>query len=357
MDAKMTALPFPRKRTARTAKELAAAGLIAAAETEAAAAVAARYAVAVPPALLGRIDPRNPADPVARQFVPDASELVDGADELTDPIGDRAHSPLRGIVHRYPDRVLLQPVSTCAVYCRYCFRREQVGPDSAPLRRDELDAALAYIRTNTGIWEVILSGGDPLVLAPGKLARIVAALAAMDHVGVIRIHSRVPVATPERVTAALIDALRSDKAVYVVLHVNHAQELGPTALAACRRLSDAGIPLLSQSVLLRGVNDDAATLETLFRTLLRNRIKPYYLHHPDRARGTARFRLPLAAGQALMKQLRGRLSGLAQPTYVLDIPGGFGKVPVGPGYLSESDAGWSVEDPAGIAHAYLEPPL
>ena len=353
----MTALPFPRKRTARTATELAEAGLIAPAETEAVAAVAARYAVAVPPALLERIDPGNAADPVARQFVPHASELIDSADELSDPIGDHAHSPLRGIVHRYPDRVLLQPVSTCAVYCRYCFRREQVGPDSAPLRPKELDAALDYIRTHSGIWEVILSGGDPLVLAPAKLTRIVAALAAMDHVGVIRIHSRVPIATPERVTDALVAALRSDKAVYLVLHVNHAQELGPDALAACRRLSDAGIPLLSQSVLLRGVNDDAATLDTLFRTLLRHRIKPYYLHHPDRARGTARFRLPLAEGQALMKALRGRLSGLAQPTYVLDIPGGFGKVPVGPQYLAAGDTGWSVEDPAGILHAYPEPPV
>ncbi len=352
----MTALPFPRKRTARTATELAAAGLIAPAETDAIDAVAARYAIALPPALLDRIDPGNPADPVARQLVPDASELVDGADELQDPIGDYAHSPLRGIVHRYPDRVLLQPVATCAVYCRYCFRREQVGPDSAPLRADELDAALDYIRRDTGIWEVILSGGDPLVLAPGKLKRIIDALAAMDHVAVIRIHSRVPIATPERVTEALVDSLRSDRAVYLVLHVNHAQELGPAALAACRRLADAGIPLLSQSVLLRGVNDDAETLETLFRTLLRNRIKPYYLHHPDRARGTARFRLPLAEGQALMKQLRGRLSGLAQPTYVLDIPGGFGKVPVGPDYLSEDDAGWSVEDPAGFVHAYPEAP-
>ncbi len=348
----MNALPFPRKRTARSAAALAEAGLAPPAGTDA---VAARYAVAVPPALLERIDPANPADPIARQLLPDAAELVDSPDELQDPIGDHAHSPIRGIVHRYPDRVLLQPVTTCAVYCRYCFRREQVGPDSAPLRPGELDAALDYIRTRTEIWEVILSGGDPLVLAPAKLKAIIDALAAMDHVGVIRIHSRVPIATPETVTEAMVDALRSDKAVYLVLHVNHAQEMGPAQIAAARRLSDAGIPLLSQSVLLRGVNDDAATLETLFRTLLRNRIKPYYLHHPDRARGTARFRLPLAEGQALMKQLRGRLSGLAQPTYVLDIPGGFGKVPVGPGYLAEGVDGWTVEDPSGATHAYRDP--
>jgi len=350
----MTALPARRKRTARTATSLAEAGLIAKDAIDRVAAVATRYALAVPPALAARIATDAAADPVARQLVPDAAELIDSPDELQDPIGDAAHSPLRGIVHRYPDRVLLQPVSTCAVYCRYCFRREQVGPDAAPLRPAELAAALDYIRSHSGIWEVILSGGDPLVLAPAKLKAIVDALGTIDHVGVIRIHSRVPIATPERVTDALLDSLRSDKAVYLVLHVNHAQELGPDQVTACRRFTDAGIPLLSQSVLLRGVNDDAGTLETLFRTLLRHRIKPYYLHHPDRARGTARFRQPLAQGRALMRALRGRLSGLAQPTYVLDIPGGFGKVPVGPDYLTEAPGGWTVEDPAGGAHVYRD---
>jgi lysine 2,3-aminomutase len=176
----------------------------------------------------------------------------------------------------------------------------------------------------------------------------VAALDAIPHIGVIRIHSRVPVAEPARITDELVDALRADKAVYVVLHANHARELSDDARAACRKITDSGIPMLAQSVLLKGVNDDAATLEDLLRTLVRNRIKPYYLHHGDLAPGTAQFRTTIAEGQALMRALRGRISGLCQPEYVLDIPGGFGKVPVGPTYLH----GYEVEDWSGARHTY-----
>jgi lysine 2,3-aminomutase len=337
------------RRTARSAADLIDAGVLDAARKDEIARVAQRYAVAVTPAMLDAIDPHDRADPVARQFVPTAAELTTTPDELADPIGDAPHTPVKGIVHRYPDRVLLKPTHACAVYCRFCFRREVVGPGGEALSPAELDAALDYIRAHPQIWEVILSGGDPLILSPRRLKEIVTALDAIDHVGVIRIHTRVPAVDPARITHELIDALRADKAVYVVLHANHPREFTDQARAACRRIVDAGIPMLSQSVLLRGVNDDPATMEALLRAFVRNRIKPYYLHHADLAPGTSHFRTSLAEGQALMRDLRGRVSGLCQPTYVLDIPGGHGKVPVGPGYVH---ADGTVEDPRGARHSY-----
>jgi lysine 2,3-aminomutase len=340
--------------TLRRPEEFIEAGLIAPARTGDLAAVADRYAVAVTRDVAALIDPSDAADPIARQFLPDPRELVIAPEERADPIGDHAHEPVKGIVHRYPDRVLLKPIHVCPVYCRFCFRREEVGPGSEALSPVELVAALAYIRSHDAIWEVILSGGDPLMLSARRLQSIIEALAAIPHVAVIRIHTRVPVVDPKRVTPALVAALRSDKAVYVVLHANHARELTPAVKAAARRLSRAGIPLLSQSVLLKGVNDEAAALEALFRGLVAMRVKPYYLHHPDLAQGTAHLRVSLGQGRELMRTLRGRVSGLCQPSYVLDLPGGHGKVPVGPCYAREtSEPGeWQVEDPQGDRHLY-----
>jgi lysine 2,3-aminomutase len=312
--------------------------------------VAARYAVAITPAVAGMIDPANADDPIARQFVPDERELHTGPEENSDPIGDDTHSPMDGIVHRYPDRVLLKLVNACAVYCRFCFRREMVGPGRGGLSPAALDQALAYIREHPEIWEVILTGGDPLVLSARRLKDVVQRLAAIDHVKVIRVHTRVPVAAPERITAALVRALRTDKATFVVLHANHVRELTADVRAACARLIDAGIPMLSQSVLLRGVNDDVETLGALLRALVECRIKPYYLHHADLAPGTAHLRTTIAEGQALIRALHGRTSGLCQPTYVLDIPGGHGKSPIGPCYLSGDGA--TIEDFNGRRHAY-----
>ncbi len=350
-------------RTLRSLDDLVAAGLVARDRAAELAPVVERFQIAVTPAMVGLIgDIASPADPVAAQFVPDPREALVAPEELADPIGDAAHAPVKGIVHRYPDRVLLLSTHVCAVYCRFCFRRETVGADGGTLSEAELDAALGYIERRPEIFEVILSGGDPLVLSARRLQAIVARLSAIEHVKVIRLHSRVPAVDPGRIDAALVAALRpaaegqgvpgASKAVYVVLHVNHARELSAAALGACARLVDAGIPMLSQSVLLKGVNDDAATLEGLFRTLLANRIKPYYLHHGDLAQGTGHFRTDLEAGQAIMRRLRGGLSGLAQPTYVLDIPGGHGKVPVGPGYLHQQDGQSVVEDPSGRRHPY-----
>jgi lysine 2,3-aminomutase len=341
-------------RVLRSADDLADAGLISAAEAEALGAVLARYAVSVTADMAELIDPADPEDPIARQFVPDPRECTTVPEERADPIGDAAHAPVAGIVHRYPDRVLLKPLHICPVYCRFCFRREMVGPEGlGTLTEAELDAALAYIAQDPRIWEVVLTGGDPFALSSRRLGAIAQRLSRIDHVRVMRLHTRVPVVKPELVTDTLVQALqRFGGAVFVALHANHPREFTPSARAACARLVDAGIPMVSQSVLLRGINDDAATLEALMRTFVENRIKPYYLHHGDLAPGTGHMRTGLADGQDLMRALRGRLSGLAQPTYVLDIPGGHGKVPVGPNYLRETGDGARVTDPNGCEHPY-----
>jgi len=324
----------------RRPAELVARGLAPVADLANLERVAARYAVAVTSDIAALIDPDDPDDPIARQFMPAAEELVTQPGENADPIGDHVHSPVAGIVHRYPDRVLFKLVHVCAVYCRFCFRREMVGPGKATaLSQAAYRGALDYIRTHSEIWEVILTGGDPLMLPPRRLAEIMADLAAIDHVRIVRIHTRVPVADPARVTGEMIAALKvGGVTTWVALHANHARELTDKARAACAGIIDAGIPMVSQSVLLRGVNDNAAALEALMRAFVECRIKPYYLHHGDLAPGTAHLRTTLAHGQELMRNLRGRVSGLCQPDYVLDIPGGHGKAPVGPNYLSPDDS-------------------
>lgn len=320
--------------------------------------VAARYAVAVTPAVAALIDPSDPHDPIARQYIPSAEELISHPGENADPIGDHAHAPVSGIVHRYPDRVLFKLVHVCAVYCRFCFRREMVGPGKeTALSNEAYGAALAYIRSHPEIWEVILTGGDPLMLSARRLKEIMSDLAAIDHVKIIRIHTRVPVADPAKVTDETVAALKVNGATtWVALHANHPRELTLEARAACARMIDAGIPMVSQSVLLRGVNDDAATLEALMRSFVECRIKPYYLHHGDLAPGTTHLRTTLEHGQKLMQALRGRVSGLCQPDYVLDIPGGHGKAPVGPQYLSRTgenaEQQYRVVDYCGDVHVY-----
>jgi len=336
----MNSINFKPSATLREATELVAHGLAPVENLADLVEVAARYAVAVTPDIAALIDPDDPSDPIARQFIPDIRELEAAPGEHADPIGDGVHSPVAGIVHRYPDRVLFKLVHVCAVYCRFCFRREMVGPGKATaLSQGAYDNALAYIRAHREIWEVVLTGGDPLVLSPRRLAEVMAELAAIDHVRIIRIHTRVPVAEPQRISAEMIAALKVKGATtWVALHANHARELTEKARAACAGMIDAGIPLVSQSVLLRGVNDNIAALEALMRAFVECRIKPYYLHHGDLAPGTSHLRTTLAQGQELMRALRGRVSGLCQPDYVLDIPGGHGKSPVGPNYLSPANA-------------------
>lgn len=349
--------------TLRQPAELVERGLASVADLADLERVAVRYAIAVTPDIAGLIDSEDPDDPIARQFIPNAQELVSAPGENADPIGDDAHSPVAGIVHRYPDRVLFKLVHVCAVYCRFCFRREMVGPGkptalSEVAYRDALD----YIRTHPEIWEVILTGGDPLMLSSRRMAEIMTDLSAIDHVKIIRIHTRVPVAAPARIDADMVAALRvAGATTWIAVHANHPRELASDARAACARLSDAGIPLVSQSVLLRGVNDDAATMEALMRAFVECRIKPYYLHHGDLAPGTAHLRTTIAQGQELMRGLRGRVSGLCQPEYVLDIPGGHGKAPIGPNYLSHANSAgdelssekqYRIVDYCGDVHLY-----
>jgi lysine 2,3-aminomutase len=316
--------------------------------------VAARYAVAITPAMEALIGEADPTDPIAAQFRPDARELDFAPDELIDPIGDDAHSPVKGVVHRYPDRCLLKLVHVCPVYCRFCFRREMVGPQGdGTLTADELDRAIAYIESRPEIWEVIFSGGDPFLLSARRAHEVTARLAAIEHVKVLRWHTRVPAVDPLRVTPDLVEAIRAGgKAAYVVLHINHPRELTREAKAAIARLVDGGVPMLSQTVLLKGVNDDVNALEALMRGLVEARVKPYYLHHLDKAPGTSHFRCSIAEGQRLVRTLHERASGLAQPTYVLDIPGGHGKAPLAAPSVRESEAGYEVRDRHGIWRGY-----
>ncbi|MGD0108601.1 MAG: lysine-2,3-aminomutase-like protein [Rhodopila sp.] len=332
--------------TLRDTASLLAAGLITQAAIAGIEATEARYAVAISPAMRALIT--TPDDPIGRQFIPDVSELVTASHESTDPVGDDVLSPVKGVVHRYPDRALLKPLLICPVYCRFCFRREHVGPDGGLLTDAELQAAYAWFTAHPAVTEVILTGGDPLMLSPRRLGAIVSTLSAMPHIQTIRIHSRVPVADPDRVTNELAGAMDTDRSLWLVIHANHAREFTPAAGRALRRISSLGIPLLGQSVLLRYVNDNAPAMEALFRAMIAHRIKPYYLHHLDPAPGTARFHVPIEEGRTLLEGLRGRVTGLAWPTYVLDIPGGFGKVPIGPDYRQ---ADGTVRDIRGGVHA------
>ncbi len=334
--------------------KLKAAGLITAAAAARLEPIAERYSIAVPPDMVDAIR-HDPAGPIARQYMPDVRELENGSGDRPDPIGDAAHSPVKGIVHRYPNRVLLMPLETCAVYCRFCFRREKVGRDGhGLLPENDLAIALDYIRTHDAVREVILTGGDPLILSERRLRGILEALDGIAHVKIVRVHTRLPVADPARLTDALYACFAAcRKPLYVVIHVNHADELNEAADAAFTRLRRSGCILLSQSVLLKDVNDSVEALATLFQALVEHGVKPYYLHHPDLAPGTGHFRLPPETGQRLMRSLRGRISGLAVPTYVLDVPGGHGKVPLTPCHLEKDPAGgYTVIDIHGRIHAY-----
>jgi lysine 2,3-aminomutase len=339
--------------TIRTIEGLAEAGLVEPQAAETLRPVAARYAVAITPAMAALVDRTDLADPIARQFVPTPAELNRLPHELEDPIGDAAHSPVEGVVHRYPDRALLKIVHACPVYCRFCFRREMVGPGQPALAGEKLDAAIGYLAATPAIREVILTGGDPFILSARRAGEVTLRLAAIPHVKVVRWHTRVPIVDPERVTPAFARALRAPGvATYVAIHANHPREFTAEAEAALARLVDAGVVLVSQSVLLRGVNDNPEVLGDLMRRFVDNRVMPYRLNHPDLAPGTSHFRMTIEEGQRIVAALRGRLSGLCQPEYVLDIPGGYGKVPVGRAYRTDEGRVISVEDFTGRVHRY-----
>jgi len=268
-------------------------------------------------------------DPIAKQFIPDMQELNLGEDTLDDPLGDQAHMPVKGIVHRHDDRCLLLPIAVCALYCRFCFRKEQIGPGHKALSDVQLQNAIDYIAATSSIFEVILSGGDPLMLKPQKIASIFNRLQQIPHVKVIRIHTRIPVVESKRITPDLLAIFSQIKPLYLVLHINHVKELHEDARNAILDLQKTGVHLLSQSVLLKGVNDTVDDLEALMRELVVLGIKPYYIHQLDPARGVGHFEVEKEKGLALMEALRKKCSGLCQPLYVEDVPGGKGaKMPV-----------------------------
>ena len=341
--------------TLRTSSDFVDAGLIAPSDAAQVDHILPRYSAAMSRALVALVDLTDPTDPIARQFVPHSDERRTHPAERRDPIGDDAFSPTPGLVHRYADRVLLKVVAACPVYCRFCFRRETVGTGKGGLLPEQdLAAALDYIAAHGDVAEVILTGGDPLALSARRLGDILRRIAAIAHVSTVRIHTRVPLVTPAAVDAQLLQALRSvGKAVFVAVHGNHAREFSPDARAACARLVDAGIPLLGQSVLLAGVNDDVEALVALMRAFIETRITPYYLHHPDLAPGTGHFRVAVARGRALAQALQTRLPGFAQPRYVLDLPGGHGKVMLSSA-SQDVDGTWTVRDRHGHLRHYRD---
>ena len=315
--------------------------------------VVQRYAMAITPAMAALIDPRDPGDAVARQFIPSELELITSAHERADPIGDKAHEPVPGIVHRYRDRVLFKPVHVCPVYCRFCFRREMVGPGKEPaLSSAEIDNAFAYVSARPEISEIIVTGGDPFILSARRAGKISSRAAAIPHIGKLRWHTRVPVVEPSRVTGEFVNSIKLNGGqTRVAIHANHPRELTDAARAACRKMLDAGIGLLSQSVLLKGVNDSIETLEQLIRAFLDTGVAPYYIHHPDLAPGTSHFRMSIEEGQGLMRELHARIH--PAPDYMLDIPGGYGKVSLLSDAIVKEGDRWRARDPSGAWHDYL----
>jgi lysine 2,3-aminomutase len=281
----------------------------------------------VTPHYLSLIDAHDPDDPLRLQVVPRARD--DDEDEWTrrDPLGEEDHEATPALVHRYPDRVLLLATDRCASYCRFCTRKRRVGQGPTPTRA-ELDDALAYVAAHDEVREVIVSGGDALMLDDARLSSLLGRVREIEHVEIVRLATRMLAFAPQRVTDGLLRAIEPHHPVYVLAHFNHPRELDPTAARAVERLTSAGVPVLNQTVLLRGVNDDVDTLAALCRHLTRLRARPYYLHQCDLSPGTARFRVPLARAQSIVAALRGAVSGISQPTFVIDTPGGLGKVPM-----------------------------
>lgn len=314
--------------------------------------------IRVTPYYLSLCDKRDPNCPIRLQCVPRAEEAREVKGDLADPLGEEAHEVAPHLVRRYPDRALLLATDRCGVYCRFCTRSRMVGDGGGAVSLDRLAPAFAYLEAHPEVRDVILSGGDPLTLSTDRLARLVERVRRIPSVDTIRLATRVPVTLPSRITRELLKALRPHHPIWVMTHFNHPKELTRQSERACRRLADAGFPVMNQTVLLRGINDDPATLEALFRGLVRSRVRPYYLLQMDPVRGTSHLRTPLATGIAIMERLQGRLSGIALPKLIVDTPGGMGKVPVGPDYVVSRAPGETVlRTHRGVEVTYVDPPL
>lgn len=286
------------------------------------------FPMSITPYYLGLVDPHNPDCPIRKQCIPVENESFEVEGDLRDPLGEEAHEVAPHLVQRYPDRVLLLATDRCSVYCRFCTRSRMVGAGGGARSMETLSQAFAWLREHPEVRDVIVSGGDPLVMNSDRLAHVLEELARIESVMYVRVATRAPVTLPQRITDELCKALRRHPAVWIMTHFNHPKELTAESRAACARLVDAGLPVMNQSVLLRGVNDDAATLETLFRELVRSRVRPYYLLQADPVRGTGHLRTSIETGLRIMEALQGRVSGIALPKYIVDTPGGLGKVPM-----------------------------
>lgn len=316
---------------------------------------AGRLKMAITPHFAGLMDRNDPECPIRRQGVPSLDEFKTNVNELSDPCGEENDTVTPGLVHRYPDRVLLLVTDACAMYCRHCTRRRVVGTSEATLNGAQLDKALEYIKQNRKIRDVLISGGDPLLLSDTKLDNLLARLKAIEHIEIIRIGTRVPVTIPQRINLELVGVLRKYQPLYLSIHFNHPKELSDETKNACRALADAGIPMGSQTVLLKGINDKPAVMMKLMHELLKLRVRPYYLYQCDLAHGTEHFRTPVATGVRMIESLRGHTTGYAIPTYVIDAPGGGGKVPVNPEYvISRGRKGTIIRNYEGKVFVYPE---
>ncbi|MBG0784930.1 MAG: lysine 2,3-aminomutase [Anaerolineaceae bacterium] len=314
------------------------------------------FRVDITPYFVSLIDPDNPEDPVRKQIIPTADEITPFTGEMGDSLAEDAHSPVPGLVHRYPDRVLMLVTTQCASYCRYCTRSRIVGDPSQTFSSKDFEAQLDYLRRTPQVRDVLLSGGDPLTLAPKVLERLLTALREIPHIEVVRIGSRVPVFMPQRVTAELTDMLQQFHPLWINIHVNHPNEITAELAEACDKLTRAGIPLGNQSVLLAGVNDDPYIQRRLVHDLVKIRVRPYYLYQCDLVHGAGHFRTPIGKGIEIIEALRGHTSGFSVPTYVVDAPGGGGKIPLNPNYLvSYSDHKVVLRNYEGYITTYEEP--
>ncbi len=314
------------------------------------------FRMAITPYYASLIDPNDPDDPIRKQAVPSILETRADENDLSDPLGEMADSPVPHVVHRYPDRVLLLVTLQCAMYCRHCTRRRAVGEEDKPITEAQLQTALSYIRAHAQIRDVLISGGDPLTMGTAKLEHIISSLRAIEHVEIIRIGTRVPVVLPMRITQELTDMLRRYHPIWINTHFNHPNELTPEAARACAAIVDAGIPLGNQTVLLRGVNDDAETMKRLLLGLVKMRVRPYYLYQCDLSCGIGHFRTRVETGIDIMHRLTGNISGYALPKYVIDAPGGGGKIPVGYDYvLSKNDNEIILENYRAQRYRYPQP--
>lgn len=315
------------------------------------------FPLSITPYYASLIDPTDPACPIRRQCIPLGREAEEVPGDLRDPLGEEANEVAPHLVQRYPDRALLIATDRCSVYCRFCTRSRMVGHGGGARSPAALEPALAYLAAHPEVQEVIISGGDPLVAKSERIGALLARLAEIDSIGNVRVASRTPVTLPQRITSDLCAALRAHPSVWLMTHFNHPRELSPESRRALAMLVDAGIPVMNHTVLLRGVNDDAAVLETLFRALVRARVRPYYLLQTDPVVGTGHLRTPIATGIAIMEALQGRLSGIALPKFIVDTPNGRGKVPVGPNYVVRTGGGvTTLRTFRGELVDYIDPP-